>query len=92
MHPDDLARFQLNDGDRVIVRGPAGMMPAIRATQFANIKPGNAAMYYPECNVLVGRAIDPQSKTPAFKGVVVQVQHELAQKNVSSAGGKRVPA
>src|SRR5262245_26547141 len=74
MHPDDLARFQIKDGDRVTVRGPAGAMPGICATEFAKIKPGNAAMYYPECNVLIGRSTDPQSKTPAFKGVVVQVE------------------
>jgi hypothetical protein len=48
-------------------------MKNIRATAFEQIKPGNAAMYYPECNVLVGRTLDPQSKTPAFKGVVVRI-------------------
>jgi molybdopterin-dependent oxidoreductase alpha subunit len=73
MHPDDLARLKFKDGDRVTIRGPAGAMPGIRATEFASIKPGNAAMYYPECNVLVGRDVDPQSKTPAFKGVIVRV-------------------
>ena len=49
-------------------------MHDIRATAFPNIKPGNAAMYYPECNVLVSRTLDPQSKTPAFKGVIVRVE------------------
>jgi molybdopterin-dependent oxidoreductase alpha subunit len=73
MHPDDLARFDLADGDRVTVRGPAGAMPGIRATAFDSIKPGNAAMYYPEANILISRAVDPLSKTPAFKGVVVQI-------------------
>ena len=73
MHPDDLARFGLADGDRVTVRGPAGAMMSIRATAFDSIKPGNAAMYYPEANILISRAIDPLSKTPAFKSVVVQI-------------------
>jgi anaerobic selenocysteine-containing dehydrogenase len=73
LHPDDLARFNLKDGMRITIRGPAGSMRNIRATEFSQIKPGNAAMYYPECNVLIGRAIDPESKTPAFKGVVVRV-------------------
>lgn len=49
-------------------------MPNIRATAFPQIKPGNAAMYYPEFNVLIGRTVDPHSKTPAFKGVVVRVE------------------
>jgi molybdopterin-dependent oxidoreductase alpha subunit len=74
MHPDDVARFGLADGDRVTVRGPAGAMPNIRATVFDSIKPGNAAMYYPEANVLISRALDPLSKTPAFKGAVVQIE------------------
>jgi len=73
MHPDDLVRFNLTDGDRVTVHGPAGSMPNIRATVFDNIKPGNAAMYYPEANRLIARTLDPQSKTPAFKAVVVQI-------------------
>jgi molybdopterin-dependent oxidoreductase alpha subunit len=74
IHADDLARLRIKDGDRVTVRGPAGAMYGIRATEFAKIKPGNAVMYYPECNVLIGRGLDPQSKTPAFKGVVVRVE------------------
>jgi hypothetical protein len=30
-------------------------------------------MYYPEANVLVPRKLDPLSKTPVFKGVVVTI-------------------
>jgi anaerobic selenocysteine-containing dehydrogenase len=74
LHTDDLSRLKLNDGDSVTIHGPAGSMPGIRATAFPTIKPGNAAMYYPECNILVSRALDPQSKTPAFKGVVIRVE------------------
>jgi anaerobic selenocysteine-containing dehydrogenase len=74
LHPDDLARFGAKDGDLVTIHGPAGSMPNIRATAFDQIKPGNAAMYYPECNVLLSRTLDPQSKTPAFKGVVVRIE------------------
>ncbi len=74
LHPDDLARFGLKNGDHVTVRGPAGAMHGIRATEFPSIKPGNAAMYYPEANRLVSRTIDPLSKTPAFKCVVVRLE------------------
>ncbi|MEX2310679.1 MAG: molybdopterin dinucleotide binding domain-containing protein [Pirellulales bacterium] len=86
LHPDDLARFGMKDGDRITIHGPAGSMPNIRATEFPQIKPGNAAMYYPECNVLISRAVDPQSRTPAFKGVVVRVACE------SERGGRKAPA
>jgi hypothetical protein len=33
-------------------------------------------MYHPEANVLVGRDVDPLSKTPAFKAVKVTVTAE----------------
>ncbi|MEO0531572.1 MAG: molybdopterin dinucleotide binding domain-containing protein [Planctomycetota bacterium] len=76
MHPDDLARFNAVDGDPLHVNGPAGEMRHVRATEFPSIRPGNAAMYYPEANVLVGRGSDPKSKTPAFKGLVVTIKKE----------------
>ena len=78
LHPDDLARFNLKDGDRVSIHGPAGSMHGIRATAFVPVRAGNAAMYYPECNVLVSRHLDPQSRTPAFKCVIVRVEHTPA--------------
>jgi molybdopterin-dependent oxidoreductase alpha subunit len=73
LHPDDLRRLRLSDNQLVTVHGPAGSMPNIRAFEFPKIKAGNAAMYYPECNILVSRTLDPQSKTPAFKCVIVRV-------------------
>jgi molybdopterin-dependent oxidoreductase alpha subunit len=79
LHPSDLVRFKMKDGDRVVIHGPAGSMRDIRTTSFDQIKPGNAAMYYPECNVLIGRTVDALSKTPAFKGVVVRLTKEMVE-------------
>jgi molybdopterin-dependent oxidoreductase alpha subunit len=76
MHPDDIENQGLNDNDLVSVHGPAGSMSGVRVHSFPKIKAGNAAMYYPECNVLVSRQIDPDSKTPAFKCVVVTLEPE----------------
>lgn len=78
LHSDDLAQMGLKDGDVVTVHGPAGSMPRVRATRFDSIRPGNAAMYYPEANVLVSRHLDPKSKTPAFKCVVVTIEKTQA--------------
>jgi hypothetical protein len=39
-----------------------------------DIAPGNAAMYYPESNVLVPRVADVQSRTPAYKSFAVRVE------------------
>ena len=38
-----------------------------------DIRAGNAAMYFPEANVLVPRDLDPESRTPAFKHVLVEI-------------------
>ena len=35
---------------------------------------GSALAYYPEANVLCGTAVDPRSKTPAFKSVPVWIE------------------
>ncbi|MEM9185427.1 MAG: FdhF/YdeP family oxidoreductase [Planctomycetota bacterium] len=76
MHPDDLRRFGLEPDDSATIHGPAGKMERVRAVAFPSIRAGNAAMYYPEANVLVGRHVDPASKTPAFKNVVVTVKKQ----------------
>jgi molybdopterin-dependent oxidoreductase alpha subunit len=76
MHPEDLKRFGLNHDQRVTVSNETGSMPHILARAYDAIRPGNALMYYPEANVLVPRKADPQSKTPAFKGVIIRVHPE----------------
>ncbi len=73
MHPDDLKRLGLGRDQPVTVRSEVGELSGYLARAFDDIKPGNALMYYPEANVLVPRTLDPQSKTPAFKAVVVTV-------------------
>jgi anaerobic selenocysteine-containing dehydrogenase len=50
-------------------------MRYIRVRPF-DIRQGNAAMYYPEANILVPHAVDPLSKTPAFKSIAITVQPE----------------
>jgi molybdopterin-dependent oxidoreductase alpha subunit len=74
LHPEDLARFGLQPDQPTTVRSSTGEMTNIIATPFPKIRPGNAAMYYPECNVLVSRSTDPRSKTPAFKSVLITIE------------------
>ena len=73
MHPDDLVRLGLKPDQPVTVRSEVGELSGYLARQYDAIKPGNAMMYYPEANVLVPRTLDPLSKTPAFKAVVVTI-------------------
>ncbi|MEM1068488.1 MAG: FdhF/YdeP family oxidoreductase [Planctomycetota bacterium] len=77
MHPKDLQRLGLQHDQRVTVCNEVGRLDGILARGFDSIRPGNALMYYPEANELVSRHVDPQSRTPAFKGVIVEIRsHE----------------
>jgi len=76
MHPDDLARLGLGVGALVTVMNDTGRMH-VRARPF-DVKPGHVVMYYPEANALVPRALDPRSKTPAFKATWVKVSATAA--------------
>jgi molybdopterin-dependent oxidoreductase alpha subunit len=73
MHPEDLQRLGIQPETRVTVRSSAGEMSGILARSYPDIRPGNALMYYPEANVLVSRVVDPHSRTPSFKCVVIEV-------------------
>jgi len=72
MNPRDIERLGLKVDQRVSVKSDIGEMKEILIRSF-DIRPGNVLMYYPEANVLVPRVVDPQSKTPAFKGVPVVI-------------------
>jgi anaerobic selenocysteine-containing dehydrogenase len=73
MNRADIARLGLKVDQRVTVRSAAGEMRNILVRAF-DIRVGNALMYYPEANVLVPSAVDPDSKTPAFKSVLVRLE------------------
>lgn len=74
LHPDDIQRLGLAPDQPVTVRNETGQLEDILVRAFPEIRAGNALMYYPEANVLVPRHVDPASKTPAFKGVTVEIQ------------------
>ena len=71
----DMARWKVRADQPVTVRSACGEMRGVWARPY-DLPPGNAAMYCPECNVLVPRDADPQSRTPAFKNVRVTIMPE----------------
>ncbi len=77
VHPDDLQTLELVHDELVTVLSDTGRMPNILARGYPSIRPGNALMYYPEANRLVSRHADPDSRTPAFKGVVVRIEKQI---------------
>ena len=72
MHERDITRLGLSVDQCVTVRGDAGVLRGIIVRPFA-IREGNAAMYFPEANILVPRDGDPESRTPAYKAVWVSI-------------------
>ncbi len=73
VHPQDIDRLGLKAESRVMVSSECGSLSGITIKAYEKIKPGSAMMYYPEANILVPRHIDPQSRTPAFKNVLVSL-------------------
>lgn len=73
MNASDLKELGLQGGGRVNVRSETGEMKSLTAQAF-DLPRGNVMTYYPEANILVGRALDPRSKTPSFKFVEVCIE------------------
>ena len=69
---DDMRVFGLAEGSRVTIASDSGRMDGT-ATPF-DLPRGSVLAYYPEANVLTGTAVDPRSKTPAFKSVPVWIE------------------
>jgi len=72
MNAADIERLGLTVEQLVTVRSRVGELRGIRVRAW-DIRAGNAAMYYPEANVLVPAEADPESRTPAFKSVEITV-------------------
>ena len=78
INPDDMERMGLEHDQLVTVSSDTGRMHNLLARAFDEIRSGNAMMYYPESNVLVPRTVDPQSRTPMFKNILVTISKQLA--------------
>jgi molybdopterin-dependent oxidoreductase alpha subunit len=74
MSPDDMARLGIRENDKVTLTSSAGQMTVL-ARAF-EIRTGNAAVYYPEANVLVPSVFDEESRTPSFKNITVRVARQ----------------
>ncbi|MCP4250905.1 MAG: hypothetical protein GY778_28035 [bacterium] len=72
LHESDIARLSLEVDQAVTVQSKVGRLSGVRVRAI-DIRPGNAAMYYPEANALVPRRPDPTSGTPAFKNVAIRI-------------------
>ena len=71
MNEQDLRRMNIQEDDRIMVSTDTGRMEVV--ARVFDLPPGNAAMYYPEANLLVPRRVDPASRTPSFKCIVATI-------------------
>jgi molybdopterin-dependent oxidoreductase alpha subunit len=91
MNHVDIQRLRLHVDQRVTVRSAVGSLSGILVRQF-DIRAGNALMYYPEANVLVPTTTDPDSKTPAFKCVLITLSPEhVGDNGQDESAARRFP-
>jgi molybdopterin-dependent oxidoreductase alpha subunit len=76
LNPLDMERMGLENNQLVTVSSDTGQMTDILARSYEDIRVDCAMMYYPESNVLVPRAVDPQSRTPMFKNILVTISKQ----------------
>lgn len=72
MNQADISAMGVAVGDYVDIRSPFGEMSRVKVFTF-DVPCGNALVYYPEANSLIGTERDPRSQTPAFKSVAVAI-------------------
>jgi len=73
LNAEDLAAHGLTDGDTATVESDHGVMKDVTVHAFDIVR-GSVMAYYPEANVLTGTAVDPRSRTPAFKATPVRIR------------------
>lgn len=72
MNAGDMRALGLAPGDRADIRSAHGEMRGVKLFAF-DIPRGDVMAYFPEANVLTATAVDPRSRTPAFKATPVWV-------------------
>ncbi|MGE3313581.1 MAG: FdhF/YdeP family oxidoreductase [Planctomycetaceae bacterium] len=75
LNPKDIDRLGLKVDQPVRIHNATGEMRYQLVRAF-DVRCGNAVMYCPEANVLIPRDVDPESKTPAFKNILVTIEPE----------------
>jgi anaerobic selenocysteine-containing dehydrogenase len=74
MNPQDMQERGLETGDAIRVLGMYRSLHDFVAVSYA-VALGSCAAYYPEANGLIAlESFDPQSFTPAYKSVPVQIE------------------
>lgn len=73
VNPRDIEQLGLSEGDAVNIRSEHGVMERVALYAF-DLPKGSMMAYYPEANILTAQAVDPRSRTPAFKSTPVWIE------------------
>ena len=72
MNRNDMKKLNFDKDENVVIKNEVGRLDNILVKPF-NIKEGAVLMYYPEVNLLINQRVDPLSRTPGFKSMIVSV-------------------
>jgi len=73
MNRDDIDALGIAIGARVNLRSTQGVMAGVEVFEH-DLPRGDVLAYFPEANLLTSNAIDPRSKTPAFKSTPIRIE------------------
>ncbi|GAB7387161.1 FdhF/YdeP family oxidoreductase [Bacillaceae bacterium] len=70
IHPQDAAELQIREGEAIVVYNQHGTFHG--RAKFANVKPGNIEVYWPEGNVLIPKGVyEKYSGIPEYNTAVI---------------------
>ena len=73
MNELDIQKLHLVKDERVVVKNEVGSLENILVQPF-DVKKGAVLMYYPEVNSIISQRVDPLSRTPGFKSMIVSIE------------------
>ena len=77
MNPKDMRELNLSENDKVDISSTTGTLKNLSVKPF-DIREKNVMTYYPEANVVIPKAVDPISQTPAFKSTPITITPSVA--------------
>jgi anaerobic selenocysteine-containing dehydrogenase len=72
MNRNDMKKLNFVKDENVVIKNEVGRLDNILVKPF-DVKEGAVLMYYPEVNLLISQRVDPLSRTPGFKSMIVSV-------------------
>ncbi|WP_168121197.1 FdhF/YdeP family oxidoreductase [Paenibacillus sp. HB172176] len=70
LHPEDAAKLKVDDGEFIVIFNKHGMLRG--KAKYANVKPGNIEVHWPEGNALIPKGIyEPYAAIPEYQATAL---------------------